>query len=149
MNLTEHFTLAELTASETAARQGIDNTPSDVIIHNLTRTALLLEQVRTLLGAPVIISSGYRCPALNSAIGGAPRSAHMLGLAADFIAPAFGTPLEVCQALSANGLQYDQLIHEFGRWVHIGLREGEPRRQDLTASRLMGGTTYQKGFHPV
>lgn len=148
MNLTEHFTLAELTASETAARLGIDNTPSDAIIHNLTRTALLLEQVRTLLGPP-IISSGYRCPALNSVIGGAPRSAHMLGLAADFIVPAFGTPLEVCQALSANALQYDQLIHEFGRWVHIGLREGEPRRQDLTASRLMGGTTYQTGHYPV
>lgn len=146
--LTDHFSLAEMTASETAARKGIDNTPSPAIIKNLTRTAQLLERVRVLLGSkPILVSSGYRSPALNAAVGGSKTSAHMQGLAADFICPGFGTPLAICQRLDSLGMEFDQLIQE-GNWVHIGLAaEGiKPRRQVLTARFSSVGTTYGSGL---
>jgi len=146
--LTDHFSLAEMTVSETAARKGIDNTPSPAIIKNLTRTAQLLERVRVLLGSkPILVSSGYRSPALNAAVGGSKTSAHMQGLAADFICPGFGTPLAICQRLDSLGVEFDQLIQE-GTWVHIGLAaEGiKPRRQVLTARFSSRGTTYGGGL---
>ncbi|MGL5182464.1 D-Ala-D-Ala carboxypeptidase family metallohydrolase [Herbaspirillum huttiense] len=146
--LTDHFSLAEMTISETAARKGIDNTPSPAIIKNLTRTAQLLERVRVLLGSkPILVSSGYRSPALNAAVGGSKTSAHMQGLAADFICPGFGTPLAICQRLDSLGVEFDQLIQE-GTWVHIGLAaEGiKPRRQVLTARFSSSGTTYGGGL---
>lgn len=146
--LTDHFSLEEMTASETAARRGIDNTPSPAIIKNLTRTAQLLERVRVLLGSkPILVSSGYRSPALNAAVGGSKTSAHMQGLAADFICPGFGTPLEICKLLDSLGVNFDQLIQE-GTWVHIGLAADgvKPRRQVLTAKFSQGGTTYGGGL---
>lgn len=148
MNLTDHFSLAELTASETAARRGIDNTPSAEVIKNLTRTAQLLERVRVLLGSKaILVSSGYRSPALNAAVGGSKTSAHMRGLAADFICPGFGTPQAICHRLADLGVEFDQLIQE-GTWVHIGLAaEGEkPRRQVLTAHFGGNDTTYRSGL---
>lgn len=129
MNLTPHFTLEEMTATQ---HRGVDNTPPTLtVIDALRRTAMLLEQVRTRLGVPVLVSSGYRCPELNAAVGGQKTSQHLLGQAADFIAPAFGTPTTVASALrDAVGLDYDQLILEFGRWVHISWAEA-PRHQAL------------------
>ena len=141
--LTTHFSLAEMTASQTAARLGIDNTPDAAILRNLRRTATLLEEIRQILGAPIIVSSGYRCPALNKAVNGSKNSAHMLGLAADFTAPAFGTPFHVAKKIAAWGVEYDQLIHEFGTWVHIGLSDGLPRRQALS---IFSGTGYLPGI---
>ena len=130
MNLTPHFTLAEFVISETAARSGIDNDPPLEVVAALKRTAQGLEEVRTRLGKPVTITSGYRCPALNAAIGGAKDSQHMRGEAADFICPQFGSPVDVASALRDSGVQYDQLILEFGRWVHISFAAA-PRRQAL------------------
>lgn len=146
--LTDHFTLGELTASEIAARRDIDNTPTAAIVKNLERTAQTLERVRVLLGSkPILVSSGYRSPALNTVVGGAKTSAHMQGLAADFTCPGFGSPLAICERLAASGLDFDQLIQE-GTWVHIGLAvEGQkPRRQILTAKFGEGGTTYRGGL---
>lgn len=146
--LTDHFSLAELTQSETAARRRIDNTPSPAAIENLTRTAQTLEQVRALLGGrPVLVSSGYRSPALNAAVGGAAKSAHMTGLAADFICPGFGSPLEICRKLAASNLSFDQIIQE-GTWTHIGLAPvgQKPRQQVLTANFGPGATTYANGL---
>lgn len=130
--LTPHFNVAELTRSDTAQARGIDNTAPPEVLANLQRLAELLERVRAVLGVPVHISSGYRSPALNRAVGGVANSVHMSGLAADITAPAFGTPLQVAQAIQAAGIEFDQLIHEYGRWVHIGLSEGTPRWQLLT-----------------
>lgn len=134
MMLSDHFSLAEFTASDTAARAGIDNEPSPDILENLRWNAANLEAVRSLLGVPLHITSGYRCPALNTLVGSKPTSAHIHGLAADFIAPAFGKPIDVCDKIAASGIPFDQLIHEFGRWTHIGWTKlGEhPRRQVLT-----------------
>jgi uncharacterized protein YcbK (DUF882 family) len=120
--LSNHFSLEEFTTSQTAAREGIDNTPDATVLRNLRTLAEALERVRTALGdKPIVISSGYRSKALNSAIGGSSASAHMTGLAVDFIVPTFGTVLQTAKAISACGLGGDQLIYEYGRWVHLGL----------------------------
>ena len=120
--LTPHFTLDEMVFSQTAARVGIDNTPTAQIVHNLRRVCQALETVREEMGElPVIVSSGYRSAALNRAVGGSASSRHMLGLAVDFTVPRYGSTLRVARAIASCGLQYDQLIHEYGRWVHLGL----------------------------
>jgi len=139
MNLTPHFTLEELTASQSAARLGLDNTPPAEMLAALKRTAQLLEEVRALLGKPVLVSSGYRAPAVNRAVGGAANSAHMLGCAADFSCPAFGSPLDICRAIARSGIAFDQVIHEFRAWVHIAWAP-HPRRQVLTIDSA--GTRY-------
>jgi len=144
MKLSPHFSLSELTASQTAIRRGIDNTPPPDVVETLKRTALGLEGVRSVLGSPVIISSGYRSPALNRAIGGAGRSQHTLGEAADFICPGYGSPLEVCRAIVKAGIGFDQLIHE-GTWVHISFTQ-KPRGQVLTAHFNVSGVSYTRGL---
>lgn len=133
MNLSPHFTLAELTASQTAARLGLDNAPPTEVVAALRETAALLEQVRLLLGGRAIaVTSGFRCLAVNRAIGSGDGSAHVQGRAADFICPGYGPPLEVARAIAQSEIAFDQLIHEFGAWVHIAWSPGLPRRQLLT-----------------
>lgn len=143
MNLTDHFTLEELTFSSTAERQGIVNDAQPDIIEHLTVLAQGLEQVRTLLGAPMHIDSGYRCPALNAAVGGAKDSAHMQGFAADFICPDFGAPIDIVHAIVASDIKFDQCIQE-GNWVHISFAP-TMRGETLTAHFGPGGTTYTHG----
>jgi zinc D-Ala-D-Ala carboxypeptidase len=135
--LTEHFTLQEFTDSQTAARKSINNVPpvGSPERKNLLRTAEVMEKVRTLLGdKPILISSGYRGPSLNAAVGGSKNSAHMSGLACDFSCPGFGTPRAICRKLEPHmkELGVDQLIHEFDTWVHLGLTGGAPRHMALT-----------------
>ena len=147
MRLSPHFTLSELTVSETAARKGLNNQPAagSKELSNLTRLAGVLEQVRSLVGRPVVVTSGYRSKAVNKAIGGSVSSAHMSGLAADINCPGL-TPKQICQKIEASGIQYDQLILEFpdnGGWCHLGLSEGAPRRQELTIRK---GTGYVEGI---
>lgn len=141
MKLTENFDLSEMIVSQTASRQGIDNTPQPAIVANLRKTAALLEEVRSLLGAPILITSGYRCPALNVAVGGVVArnpdgterlSAHTAGQAADFHSPTFGSPKTIAIKLAGTpGLQFDQLIYEYDSWVHIAWADS-PRHQVLT-----------------
>ena len=144
MNLSPHFSLAELVSSQVATRKGIDNAPAPAIVANLTHLAALLEQVRALVGAPVAISSGYRSPALNKAVGGAANSAHVLGLAAD-ISTAKLAPKALALLIRQSDITFDQLIYE-GTWVHIGLSTGVPRRQVLTAKFAGGGVSYVAGI---
>jgi len=134
--LSPHFTLGELTYSDTANAMGIDNTPDADEVEQLAATADLLEKIREACGGnPVMVSSGYRCPQLNAAVGGATNSAHVWGGAADFTIPAFGSPLDVCHAIEPHlgAWEVDQLIYEIS-WVHIGRApEGyAPRCQCLT-----------------
>jgi zinc D-Ala-D-Ala carboxypeptidase len=138
VRLSPNFTLAELTVSETAARRGIDNTPTVEIIENLKRLAEALQEVRRLLGnKAILVSSGYRSPELNVAVGGSKNSDHCKGLAADFIAPSFGSPDDVIKAIVASDIPYKQVIREFDRWVHFAIPEqGEqPRKQALIIDR--------------
>lgn len=143
MQLTPHFSLEELTASDTAERLAIDNTPSTEVQTHLQVLAQGLERVRALLGGPLLISSGYRCPSLNKAIGGARDSAHLQGYAADFVCPTYGTPFKVARALAASSLPFDQVIAE-GSWVHVSF-DPRARRQVLTAHFGPGGATYTEG----
>ncbi|HET7765459.1 MAG TPA: D-Ala-D-Ala carboxypeptidase family metallohydrolase [Burkholderiales bacterium] len=131
MRLSPNFSLDELVYSETAEQNGIDNTPPPEIVENLKRLAAGLEAVRALLGAPLEISSGYRCAALNQAVGGSSTSQHMHGLAVDFACPDFGSPLEIARAIQRSGLEFDQCILEYGRWVHLSFSDA-PRRRLLT-----------------
>jgi len=131
MHLSPNFSLSRLVYSETAERSGIDNTPPPEVVENLKRLAAGLEAVQALLGAPLEISSGYRCAALNEAVGGSGASQHLQGLAADFECPAFGTPLEIARAIQSSGLEFDQCILEYGRWVHLSFSDA-PRRRLLT-----------------
>lgn len=141
--LSPHFALDEFLVSQEAVRRGIDNTPDAGVRANLARVADTLEQVRAALGnLPVVISSGYRCPALNTAIGGAKNSAHILGLAVDFTVPSYGTVLATARAIKSSGIVFDQLIYEYGRWVHLGLSVDAPRQQLLSifqAGRYLDG----------
>jgi zinc D-Ala-D-Ala carboxypeptidase len=129
--LSRHITLAGLIRSELARRRGIDNTPPPELIDNLRMLARGLDEVRQLLGHRLRINSGYRCAELNAAVGGASRSQHTVGLAADFECPVFGTPLDIAAAIHRSSIEFDQCILEFGRWVHLSFSM-TPRRRVLT-----------------
>lgn len=146
--MTRHFSLAELVASDTATRQGINNAPPEEVIPNLERLMRTLEVVRTAVGdRPVIVTSGYRCERLNRHIGGSATSAHMDGRAADIKVVGL-TPFEVAEKIRSAGLILDQLIYE-GHWVHVGIaKDGQPPRgQVLTAKFKDGRATYLQGVH--
>lgn len=144
MQLTPNFALSEFVYSETATEQGIDNTPSAEVIANLTTLAHSLELVRSLLGFPLHINSGYRCPALNKAVKGVWNSAHLTGYAADIICPPFGTPLQIVEAIVKSGIKFDQCIQE-GRWCHFSV-DPAMRQETLTASfDANGDATYTPG----
>lgn len=142
--LTAHFMLAELCNSQAAARQRLDNRPGPDQVKNLYRVAEVLELVRALVGRPVSVSSGYRSPAVNRAVGGSKNSAHVKGLAADITVPGM-TAKELAEKIRASTIEFDQLIYE-GTWVHIGLSEGKPRHQVLTAIFSPAGVTYSQGI---
>ena len=127
MNLSPHFTLDELTHTD---HREIDNTPTQDEISNLQQLANFLEEVKTALGGkPIMISSGFRCKALNDAVGSKDTSQHRTGFAADFRVPGM-TPDEVVRAVIASGIGYDQIIREFDRWTHISVAD-KPRKQAL------------------
>jgi zinc D-Ala-D-Ala carboxypeptidase len=147
--LSPHFPLSEMLLSQQATRLGIANIPGVEALANLRRVCAVLELVREALGnRPITVSSGYRSPAVNKAVGGDKFSAHLLGLAADFICPGFGTPLQICRRIVAAHIPFDQLIYE-GTWVHLGLSSlgTPPRGEVLTAVFARGRKpTYLKGL---
>ena len=145
MQLSTHFTLEELTFSDTAVRLGIDNSVKDTnVLNNLHDLAAGLEQVREVLNAPLHINSGYRCLRLNGAVKGSITSAHMQGWAADFTCRGFGTPLECVQEIIRAGIKFDQCIQE-GQWGHISFAP-ELRGRVLTAQfDSHGNVTYIQG----
>ncbi len=132
-----------MTASEVALRKGLDNTPPQDILIRLADTAERMDQVRTLLGAPIYVNSAYRSPLVNKAVGGVPTSAHQLGYAVDFVCPSFGTPLAIVQEVQTSGIHFDQVIQE-GTWVHISF-DPRMRGQILTANFSGGKATYTQG----
>lgn len=134
MKLSQNFHLAEFVSSQTAQRRNIDNTPSSDVLANLQKTAEMMERVRAVLGSPILISSGYRSAALNKAIGGSINSQHTKGQAVDFTSPGFGEPREIVEAIRKSDIPYDQLILEFGQWVHISFAS-KPRKQALVIDR--------------
>jgi zinc D-Ala-D-Ala carboxypeptidase len=145
MRLSKDFSLDEFVISQAATRMGFPNTPTPLIIDELHRLCtVILQPLRNALGVPVIISSGYRSPTLNKAIGGVMNSAHMYGRAADLIVPGM-QPRHVCRRIVDLGIPFDQLIEEFGAWTHVAtpVLGDAPRRQQLTA-RVVGGKSVYK-----
>lgn len=140
MNLTPNFTLEEAITSQTAARLGIDNTPSAEMLEELRITATFMEGVRKALGnRPIKVTSWYRCPALEKAI--APNSGsaghHPKGAAVDFICPGFGTPFLIACALATSSIKFGQLIYEYKTWVHISrLPVERPINRIITIDQL-------------
>ena len=145
MQLSDNFTLDEFLISQTAERHGIDMTPPRQVVLNIKKLVnTCLQPLREAIDAPIVISSGYRPVELNTLIGGSDTSAHMMGRAADFRAIGL-TPLEVCEKVVDLELPYDQVIHEFGRWVHLGIAMYN-RGEALTAYRAEGRTRYVNGL---
>jgi hypothetical protein len=134
MNLTPHFTLEELTASEAADRNGWDNTPNEQELENLKRLADFLEQVKVVLGGkPIMVNSAFRAKLVNDSVGSKDTSQHRIGCAADIRVPGM-TPDEVVKSVIASKIGYDQVIREFDRWTHISVPntpDTAPRRQAL------------------
>jgi hypothetical protein len=135
VKITKHFNLEELTHSETATRLDIDQTPSAEVLDNLFFLAGKLEDVRNLLGHPMLISSGYRSLPLNRHLGSKDTSAHVKGLAVDFISPSYGNPESIVKAIFNSNIEYDQLILEYDRWVHLAFAQNNPRNQSLIIDR--------------
>jgi len=131
MNLTEHFTLEELTHTD---HREFDNTPNETELENLKRLAAFLEEVKQALGGrPVMVNSAFRSKQVNDAVGSKDTSQHRIGCAVDIRVPQL-TPDEVVKTIMASGLGYDQLIREFDRWTHVSIPNiagAEPRRQVL------------------
>ncbi|MEN5302398.1 D-Ala-D-Ala carboxypeptidase family metallohydrolase [Pseudomonas sp. TWI628] len=142
MLITPHFSLEELTTSQIAARDGLDNTPTPAVLSNLRLLCQVLEQVRVLLGCPIIVSSGYRSAAVNARVGGARGSQHVQGLAADFTVIGVDNR-EVVRQISKSDVAFDQLILEFDSWVHLSVSAAAPRREVLTIRK---GTGYLPGL---
>ncbi len=161
IKLSEHFALSEFLRSATAERQHIDMTPSDPVVDALQALCVnVLEPLRALLSkhyereTPLMVTSGYRPPDLNAAVGGVPGSQHIGGEAADLVVP--GRPvIEVSRlAAGARSLPYDQCIHEFGRWTHISYAHargvGLQRHDALTIFKGRDGVVHDAaGIEPV
>ena len=143
MQLSEHFSLEEATFSDTAVRLGINNQPNEQQLQNMKTVAENMEKIRALLGKGIKVNSWLRLPELNVAVGGSKISSHMDGWAVDFTCPGFGDPYAVAKALKESDIQVDQVIHEFGRWVHISFAP-EMRQQELTIYKPEG--KYKPGI---
>ena len=135
MNLTEHFTLAELTHTD---HRELENTPNESEIKNLYRLAEFLETVKTVLGGkPIMVNSAFRSEAVNTAVGSKNTSQHRIGAACDFRVPGMA-PDAVVRAIIAADLPYDQIIREFDAWTHISVPNtaaAQPRQQALIIDR--------------
>lgn len=135
MNLSPHFSLAELTVTD---HRTLDNTPDAAALANLQRLAEFLERVKELLRfKPIMINSAYRSKAVNDAVGSKDTSQHRLGCAADIRVPGM-TPDEVVRAIIGSSLPYDQCIREFDAWTHISIPNTPalpPRKQVLIIDR--------------
>lgn len=131
----KYFTLQELTASATATRKGIDNTPSPEVTARLTAlVANVLDPLREAWGKPIVVTSGYRSPRLNRAVGGAARSQHCKGEAADIrtLSNRRWENRQLYDLIRKLGLPYDQLIDEYDySWIHVSYNESRNRHEEL------------------
>lgn len=152
MQLSEHLSLAEVTRSDSAKRNGISNMPTPEHLENFKKLAAnIFEPIRKHFGKPISISSGYRSKELNAKIGGALTSQHCSGEAIDIDMD--GTPDGITNKMVFDyikgNLNFDQLIWEFGDnnnpdWVHVSYEStGKQRKQILRAKKVGGKTVYE------
>lgn len=154
--VTQNFSLRELTRSETARRMGIENIPTEKEMQNIRKTAEQLEKIREYVGRGIIVTSCFRSERVNKLVGGSPTSAHRFGLAADCDAvglTSLAFAKEIIKMRDEGKITFDQLILEFpergdGAWVHVGFRRNSPmRNQIMTATKKNGKTVYLPGLH--
>lgn len=144
MKLGKYFTLAELTHSATAKSKGIDNTPTPAEIARLRDLVEnTLDPLREALGKPVVVSNGFRNATVNKLVGGVPTSQHQKGEAADFTVPGM-TPAAVIRVLIKMGIPFDQVIDEYGSWVHLSYRKERLRHEALEYRKVRGRTVKKK-----
>lgn len=155
--VTQNFSLRELTRSETARRMGVENIPTEKEMQNIRKTAEQLEKIREYVGRGIIVTSCFRSERVNKLVGGSPTSAHCFGSAADCDAigmTSFAFAQKLIEMRDAGKLVFDQLILEFpergdGAWVHIGFRHnGVQRNQVMTSVKRGGKTVYLQGLVP-
>jgi len=141
MQLTANFSLAELTVTD----RNMPNVPNEAEVASLRSLAeMILQPLRDALGKPVRVNSAFRSEAVNRAVGGTATSQHRLGQAADIHVPGM-TSVEVAKKIVALGLPFDQVIEEFGSWVHVSYGPRR-RRQQLTAVKRSGKPVYVQGI---
>lgn len=146
MKLSAHFTLDEFTASETAERRRLDNSLPPELLMTAQNTAEMMEKIRAVLGDnPIIITSGYRSPEVNRAIGSGDSSDHIKAMAVDFKCPAYGTPKAVALHLAdkIDSLGIGQIIYEH-TWVHVSTRRPS---KDVNRVLTMNGGNYSVGIN--
>ena len=141
--ITEHFTVEEFERSSTADRLGIDNRVPEALLPNLkTLCEVVLEPLRAFTGKPIVISSGYRCPALNRAVGGASQSQHLRGEAADLHLPSTAEGRAWFRWLMDN-TTFDQLIWEHNRqgtcWIHVSCKADPRQNRNRVVSSMRKG----------
>ena len=151
----KYFTISELTKSATASRRKIDNTPSATVIANLTALVdNILDPLREAWGAPIIVTSGYRCVRLNAAVGGVKTSQHTLGQAADIrtVSDSRVDNMRLLRLLLNSGIIVDQVIAENvdaqhrPDWIHVSYNRITNRRSLLTATKVNGKWVYSQGI---
>ncbi len=141
MQLTANFSLAELTVTD----RNMPNVPNEAEVASLRSLAeMILQPLRDALGKPVRVNSAFRSEAVNRAVGGTATSQHRLGQAADIHVPGM-TSVELAKKIVALGLPFDQVIEEFGSWVHVSYGPRH-RRQQLSAVKRSGKTVYVQGI---
>lgn len=145
MQLSEHFTLDELIISQEAVRSGLKNEPTALQVEALGLLCVhILEPLRARVKRPIVVSSGFRSKTINTRIGGNASSQHCKGEAADILVPGMDTA-DVVDLIRAMRLPFDQLIDEFGRWVHVSYsRTGGQRGEVLMAFRQGGQVHYRR-----
>lgn len=152
LQLSQYFTKEDVTHSDTALRLQIDNSLPDNLIENVNFSCHQLSLARLHVNLPFLVTSWYRCPDLNQAIGSRQTSDHIKGLAIDFKCPDLGTPLQVCKGLlqfaeDTPTFFWDQIIHEFGHWCHVSFSAEDKRRKELWTYFPDG--THSKGLLEV
>jgi len=138
MNLSEHFSLEEMTRSDYAIRKGIDNTPTQAEIENLKKVVALLEIIRDKIGAAIYVNSGFRNKTVNTGIGGSKTSQHCFGEAADIEADGFTVQqlYDTIKGMVLNKeIEVGELIQEFNSWVHISIPNEKNKNEFLIATK--------------
>lgn len=142
IKLTQKFRLDEFTISQVAERHGYRNEPNEKQIENLRLLCVnVLQPLREIITVPIFINSGFRSFDVNAAVGGKFNSQHLEGKAADFIVPSMNL-VDVFNIILQK-LSFDQLIYEFGKWIHVSWNGDKNRNEVLLSKKLCGKTIYE------
>lgn len=143
MKLSGNFNLDEFTISQVAERHGYKNEPNEKQIGNLRLLCVnVLQPLREIINVPIFINSGFRSFDVNAAVGGRFNSQHLDGKAADLIVPSL--KLVDVFNIALQKLSFDQLIYEFGKWIHVSWNGELNRKEVMISKKVYGKTVYEK-----